>query len=1058
MPTLFLIDTFSLLFQVFHAIPSMTSPKGLPANAVFGFTRDLFNFLKQHKPTHWVCAMDSPGDGVRNEIYPEYKANRTEMPDDLRPQIEMVQRVMAGFGIPTIGLPGWEADDVIATLTRLAVERGWEVRIVTNDKDARQLLGPRVKLFNVRKNTWYEASDLKIDWGVRPDQVIDFQSLVGDSVDNVPGVPFVGPKKATVLLEQFGTLDDVLANADNVAGDKLKSNLKEFAHLAHLSRELVTLNQHLPLDLDWDAMRTAHVDAEQLAALFHEYGFRRFIDEARSLPAEHRIAVSETTAISAVGAESQLTLPALHVEIVDSDDKLTELISALSQQREYCLDVAASSRHAAQADIVGLTFCWESGQAWFVPVSDALVVAEAVAPVLVAAVEDSIKAVEPTESDDVPVVETAKKPKQRSLFDELDDEPSVVADQVLGSADELSNRADASGLKGQNKSAQGNALRTNRSEPSSPESAKQFDDQQTNESVSPLGGFDLLADANPERCPGLVCSGPSDQTADVNSGERRKQLLERLRPILESADIAISNHDLKFDLVVLRRAGLHVIGLGVDPMLASYLLEAGARSHDLPGLADRYLHQKLSPFPSSSNDVATLAKSVGGATIPQSGDRSYGTIPRYFGERCEAAFRLSRKLSDELKSNNLWELYWALERPLLGVLAEMEANGIRVDVDELQRQSAELASRLSVLMTEIYQLAGHEFNIDSPKQLAKVLFEELNLPVLKKLKTGPSTDQDVLEKLALVHPLPAKLTEHRQLTKLRGTYLDALPLSVNPRTGKIHTTFHQAVAATGRLGSADPNLQNIPIRSAEGQRVRRAFVPSEPGWQFVAADYSQIELRMLAHFSGDAAMCKAFATGIDIHTAVACEVFNLEPSNVTPEQRRIAKAVNFGVIYGQTAFGLSEALHIDQVEAALFIDQYFVKYAGVDEYISRTLAEVARTGFATTILGRRRAISGIRPQRKKQLNMSERTAINTVIQGSAADLIKQAMLRVHDRLRAEKNPGRLLLQIHDELFLECPAADVASLTELVRTEMQSAMTLRVPLVVDVSSGDNWQEA
>ena len=384
--------------------------------------------------------------------------------------------------------------------------------------------------------------------------------------------------------------------------------------------------------------------------------------------------------------------------------------------------------------------------------------------------------------------------------------------------------------------------------------------------------------------------------------------------------------------------------------------------------------------------------------------------------------------------------------------------GIHVDVAELQRQSADVSLRLNELIAEIHRDAGHEFNIDSPKQLAKVLFEELSLPVLKKLKTGPSTDQEVLEKLALVHPLPAKITQHRQLSKLKGTYLDALPTMVNPRTGKIHATFNQVVAATGRLSSSDPNLQNIPIRTEEGQRVRRAFVPSQPGWKFVCADYSQIELRMLAHFCGDPALCEAFAAGIDIHTAVACQVFNIAPTDVTSEQRRIAKAVNFGVLYGQSSFGLSEALHIDQAEAAIFIDQYFAKYAGVDAYIAQTLAEVARTGFATTILNRRRAISGIRPERKQQLNLPERTAVNTVIQGSAADLIKQAMLRVHSRLQNEKHPGRMLLQIHDELVFETPASEVESLITLVRDEMQSAMTLRVPLVVDVSSGDNWQEA
>jgi DNA polymerase-1 len=522
-----------------------------------------------------------------------------------------------------------------------------------------------------------------------------------------------------------------------------------------------------------------------------------------------------------------------------------------------------------------------------------------------------------------------------------------------------------------------------------------------------------------------------------------RDILERLRPILESAEIELSNHDLKFDLILLHRAGIRVRGLGVDPMVASYLLEAGARSHDLAALADKYCQQTIKP-------VAEL--------FGASADRSLNTVAEWATERADYAWRVSQTLADELRRSGLWDLYWALERPLIGVLAEMEVTGIRVDVAELQRQSADVSSRLNELIAEIHRDAGHEFNIDSPKQLAKVLFEELSLPVLKKLKTGPSTDQEVLEKLALVHPLPAKITQHRQLSKLKGTYLDALPTMVNPQTGKIHASFNQVVAATGRLSSSDPNLQNIPIRTEEGQRVRRAFVPSQLGWKFVCADYSQIELRMLAHFCGDPALCEAFAAGIDIHTAVACQVFNIAPTDVTAEQRRIAKAVNFGVLYGQSSFGLAEALHIDQAEAALFIDQYFAKYAGVDAYIAQTLAEVARTGFATTILNRRRAISGIRSERKQQLNLPERTAVNTVIQGSAADLIKQAMLRVHARLQTEKHPGQMLLQIHDELVFETPAAEVESLTSLVRDEMQSAMELRVPLVVDVSSGDHWQDA
>ena len=947
-PTLFLIDTFSLLFQVFHAIPSMTSPKGLPSNAVFGFTRDLFNILQAQRPTHWLCAMDSPGLGTREALYPKYKANRTEMPEDLRPQIEMVQQVMDGFGIPKLRCDGWEADDVIATLTRQAVERGFDVRIVTNDKDARQLLGPRVRIFNVRKNTWIDESDLKADWGIRPDQAIDFQSLVGDSVDNVPGVPLVGPKKATALLEQFGSLDEVLLNADKVAGEKLKSNLKEFANLARLSRTLVTLNQHLDLHIDWDAMQVGRVDVARLAALFQEFGFRRFIDEAKSLPNELKL----TTKDDAATTSQQTSLsfePAHRCEIVETETQLAAFIKQLQTQHEFCLDVIASVPNPTQADIVALTFTWEAERSWFIPVS------------------------EPTP---LPLRAGGRGPGE-------------------GSAQPI-----APSLQ------------------SSPRRQQSLFDEET----TPLP---------------IEAPPPSPAPQPLAPQPLATHVLLALKPILESLEVQIANHDLKFDLLLLRRAGIQVTGLGVDPMVASYLLEAGAHGHDLPSLADKYLQKALPPF-----DPAMFADQP--------------RLTEWAAERANVAWLLSRLLADELRREGLWDLYWNLERPLIGVLAEMETAGIRVDVAELRRQSAEIALRLTDLVVEIHQIAGHEFNIDSPKQLAKVLFEELSLPVMKKTKTGLSTDQDVLEKLALVHPLPAKIIEHRQLSKLKGTYLDSLPELVNPQTGKIHARFNQVVAATGRLSSSDPNIQNIPIRTTEGHRVRRAFIPSEPGWKFVCADYSQIELRILAHFCGDPVLCEAFAKGTDIHTSVACEIFNVTPDVVSSEQRRIAKAVNFGVLYGQSAFGLSEALHIDQDEATLFIDQYFAKYAAVDKYITQTLAEVARTGFATTILGRRRAISGIRPERKQQLILPERTAINTVIQGSAADLIKQAMLRVHDRLAKTQHPGRLLLQIHDELVLETPADAVTSLAALVRDEMTNAMTLHVPLAVDVSIGENWQ--
>lgn len=912
---LYIVDVFSLVFQVYHAIPPMTGPSGQPTNAVFGFTRDLLNLLTQKHATHLICAMDSAGPGERHGLYAEYKANRAEMPADLQPQIPMVVDVMRGFGIPTIEHAGWEADDVIATLTRKAAEAGFEVHIVTNDKDARQLLGPRVKLYNVRKDSLFDEQALADAWCIRPDQVIDFQSLVGDSVDNVPGVPLVGPKKAAALLQQFGSLDEVLAHAEEAPGKKLRENLKTYADQARISRELVTLNQNLPLEFDPDQSRIDPPDVEQLTELFRQFGFRRFIDEVRKLapqasqpqsapdtdppaPADPVVPAKPKRQSSLFPGEPRTW------EIIDTLEKFAAFREGLQRQRQFCLDLETTGLDPVRADIVGWAFSWKPHSAYYLPIR------------------------------------------------------------------------------------------------------------------GPVGQATL----------------------------EHETVVEALRPILESPDVEISNQNIKYDLLVLRRAGITVKGLGVDPMVGSYLLDSGARSHGLDALAQKYLNHCMIPI----TDLIGTGKNQRPLA-----EIDVARVAEYASEDADVACRLVPLISDELRNENLWDLYWDLERPLIGVLADMEFAGVKVDVDELKRQSDELSHRLRELIDEIHQEAGGEFNIDSPLQLRKILFDKLGLPVMKRTKTGPSTDQGVLEKLALLHPLPAKITEHRQLSKLKGTYLDALPALVNPETGKLHASFNQVVAATGRLSSSNPNLQNIPIRTEAGRRIRKAFQPSQPGWKLVCADYSQIELRMLAHFSDDAALTDAFAHGADIHTAVASEIFGVE--EVTSEMRRIAKAVNFGVIYGQSPFGLSAAIGISQDDAAAFIDGYFARYSGVDRFLEDTLDTCLRTGYATTILGRRRAIDGIRKFRPRQRNMPERTAVNSVIQGSAADLIKRAMINVHKRLGREGRPGRMLLQIHDELVFEVPAEEVDSLIEIVRSEMEHAMDLKVPLVVDVSVGDNWLE-
>ena len=865
---LYLIDVYSLVFQVFHAIPEMTGPSGQPTNAVFGFTRDILNILKQKQPTHLICALDASGPGERESMYAEYKANRSSMPDDLRPQIPVIADVVSAFGIPMVEFAGWEADDVIATLAHQAAARGMEVCIVSNDKDVRQLISSLIRVYYVRKDTYMTAEELLTDWGVRPEQVTDFQALVGDAVDNVPGVPLVGPKKASALLQQFGTLDAVLANADAAPGAKLRENLKKFADQARLSHRLVTLRRDLPLVVNWEEARTGQLNPARLLELFTQCGFRKFGEEVREM----------------AGIDTAAATRTLTYEVVDTPEKLATLVEQLSHRKSFCLDLETTSLDAVRADIVGWAISWEAGRGWYIPVQG-------------------------------------------------------------------------------------------------PEGEPHLDPQ---------------------------------------------NVVDMLRPILERQDLELVNQNLKYDLLVLRRAGILVNGLGMDPMVGHYLLDAGARSHGLDELARQYFEHEMIPI----SDL--LGK---GLFQKQMNEVEIAMVAEYASEDAAIAWELAEVIGKELRDAELWDLYWNLERPLIEVLVEMQHNGIRVEPSLLQEQSVEATGRLAQIKSEIFALAGHEFNIDSPIQLRQVLFEEL----------------------AQQHPLPVKMLEHRRLSKLKSTYLDALPQMINPDTGRIHTSFNQVVAATGRLSSSEPNLQNIPIRTEEGRRVRQAFIAGAPGWQLLCADYSQIELRMLAHFSQDPALLTAFTEGVDIHTAVAAQVFGIDPQVVDKAMRGVAKAVNFGIIYGQSPFGLATSLGIAKDEAARFIEDYFARYAQVDRFFTQILEQAVEQGYVTTILGRRRSITGIRSTTGRQRNLAERTAINTVIQGSAADLIKQAMINVYRRLKREGWSAKLLLQIHDELVLDVPDGEISAVARLVQEEMEGALDLSVPLRVDLAAGVNWLE-
>lgn len=899
--TVWLVDAHSLIFQVFHAIPEMTSPQGEPVSAVYGFTRDMLFLLEQKRPDVLLCAFDSSGPTFRHERYEAYKADRGEMPEELRSQIPKIFEVLEALGIPVLSQPGYEADDILATLARDCHERGAKCYVVTGDKDCRQMITDRVSVYNIRKDYEFDAAALDAEWGIRPDQVVDFQALVGDAVDSVPGVPGIGPKTARDLIAQFGTLEKVLDNASQAKGKRVQENLVAYREQALLSRELVRLDAHMRLEVDWQQLGVRHLDAQRIAELFASFGFRSLADNAKRL----------------TGKEKKS--PEWHTKyrIINTAESLAKLVEQLQNAELISIDTETTAVNPRAAELVGISLAMVPGEAYYLP----------------------------------------------------------------------------------------------------------------------------------------VCA-PADETC-----LDRSKVLSTLRPIFENRAIQKLGQNLKFDIVALRGAGVELQGISFDTMVASYLLDAGERNHNLDYLAQRYLN----------HTNIKIQELIGkGKKQKRMDEVPLAQIGPYAAEDADVPLRLMPLLEERLRQENLEELNQDVEVPLVEVLADLEYEGIRVDCERLQELHDEYTKRLKAIEIEIEEIADHSFNIGSPKQLAQVLFTELKLPVVKKTKTGPSTDADVLEQLAPLHPLPRLIVQHRQYTKLLGTYIDALPLLVNPKTGRVHTSFNQVVAATGRLSSSDPNLQNIPIRTDEGREIRSAFTAREPGWKLLAADYSQVELRVLAHFSQDPTLCQAFADDADIHTLVAAQVRGIDPQEVTSAMRREAKAVNFGIIYGQSPFGLAKTLGIEKGEAARFISDYFDRYPGVEQFIYDTLAACSRQGSVTTLLGRRRAISGVRAPAKKptkeggppeilQLNLPERTAVNTVIQGTAADLIKLAMLAVHRRLRSEGFAAKMILQIHDELVFDVPEAELDRVSELVRSEMEGIVPLRVPLRVDAKVGGNWAE-
>jgi DNA polymerase-1 len=921
MTRLVLIDGSSYLYRAFHALPPLTNAAGEPTGALFGVVNMLRGHLKE-KPEHIAFVVDAPGKTFRDELYPQYKANRPPMPDELRAQIEPMLEIVGALGIPILREPGVEADDVIGTLALRAAGEGLAVTISTGDKDFAQLVRPGVGLVNTMSGSRMDADAAVIEkFGVRADQIVDLLALMGDTVDNVPGVEKCGPKTAAKWLDQYGSLDGVIANAAAIKG-KIGDNLRAALSRLPLNRDLVTIKTDVALALAPADLALRERDVEALRALYARYGFNQALKELAGGGAPAAVGEREPGAArgggfvaaaaqaAPAGLDPALSAPGEY-EAVLTEVQLSDWIARLQAAEEFAFDSEAESVDPMRATLVGLSFSVEPGKACYVPL-----------------------------------------------------------------------------------------------------------------------GHDY---------PGAPAQLPRDAVLDA------------LRPLLEDPSKRKLGQHGKYDLHVLRRHGVAVRGYADDTLLESFVLSAGIARHDMDSLARRHLGYETIKY----EDVA----GKGAKQIPFS-QVAIDDATRYAAEDADITLRLHHVLRTKLQAEpTLDAVYRDIEMPLVPVLARVEANGVLVDADELRRQSAELGRRMLAAQQQATELAGRSFNLDSPKQLCALLFDELKLPALVKTPSGaPSTNEEALEAIADQHPLPRVILEYRGLAKLRSTYTDKLPEMVNPDTGRVHTSYHQAGAATGRLSSSDPNLQNIPIRTEEGRRIRTAFI-APPGRKLVACDYSQIELRIMAHLSGDPALLRAFSEGADVHRATAAEVFGKASlEEVSANERRAAKAINFGLMYGMGAFGLARQLGIGRGEAQDYIALYFSRYPGVRDYMERTRQQARDAGYVETVFGRRLALDYIHSRNAAQRAGAERAAINAPMQGTAADIIKRAMVRVDAWLEGHRDRALMILQVHDELVFEADAGFVPTLLEQVPALMAGAADLRVPLVVDSGQGDNWDQA
>ncbi|EKK5571500.1 DNA polymerase I [Morganella morganii] len=922
---LILVDGSSYLYRAYHAFPPLTNSAGQPTGAMYGVLNMLRSLVMQYEPSHVAVVFDAKGKTFRDELFEAYKSHRPPMPDDLREQIAPLHDMVIAMGMPLLSVSGVEADDVIGTLAKQAAAEGRAVLISTGDKDMAQLVTPDITLINTMNNTILGPEEVETKYGVPPSLIIDYLALMGDSSDNIPGVPGVGEKTAQALLQGLGSLDDIYADLDKIAGlsfrgaKTLAPKMETNKEMAYLSYTLATIKTDVELDRTWDTLVLSEPDLDKLHALFTQYEFKRWISDLENggwLAKKSTRSAPSKAAVSAVAAQSPaapVAAPEIsneNYETILDEAALNRWADILREAGEFAFDTETDSLDNLSARLVGMSFAAKAGHAAYVPIG----------------------------------------------HDYLD-----APDQLL-----------------------------------------------------------------------------------------TEQVLRVMKPILEDEKIRKIGQNLKFDRGIMENYDVELRGIAFDTMLESYVLNSVAGRHDMDSLADRHLNYKTTTF----EEIAGKGKK----------QLTFNQIPleeaaNYAAEDADITLLLHQALYPQLEAEkSLLHVYQDIEMPLVPVLSRMERTGVLIDANVLAAQSVQLTARLDELEKQAFTIAGEEFNLSSPKQLQAILFEKLNLPVVKKTPGGaPSTNEEVLEELADNHELPRVILEHRSLSKLKTTYTDKLPLMVDPKTRRVHTSYHQAVTATGRLSSRDPNLQNIPVRTDEGRRIRQAFIARD-GYCIMAADYSQIELRIMAHLSQDKGLLKAFAEGKDIHRATAAEVFGVPLEEVTSDQRRSAKAINFGLIYGMSAFGLARQLGIPRGEAQRYMDLYFERYPGVLEYMARTREHAAEKGYVETLEGRRLWLPEINSRNGMRRKAAEREAINAPMQGTAADIIKKAMIAVDDWLQKENIDALMIMQVHDELVFEVRKEQQAEMAEKIRGLMEAAMKLDVPLKVEAGVGANWDEA